>query len=60
MPIGALMLSLRMTRCAFAAPGFRRGHRSVDTVPGYFRAGAAQVSAVARMMDSVRREPQEG
>lgn len=28
------------------------GHRSTDTVAGYFRAGAAQVSAVARMMDS--------
>jgi integrase len=28
------------------------GHRSVETVGGYFRAGAAQVSAVARMMDS--------
>jgi integrase len=27
------------------------GHRSVDTVAGYFRAGAAQVSEVARMMD---------
>jgi hypothetical protein len=26
------------------------GHRSVETVEGYFRAGAAQVSAVARMM----------
>ena len=28
------------------------GHRSMDVVTGYFRAGAAQVSAVARMMDS--------
>jgi len=28
------------------------GHRSVDVVTGYFRAGAAQVSAVARMIDS--------
>ncbi|MDM0064982.1 site-specific integrase [Variovorax sp. J31P207] len=28
------------------------GHRSTDTVAGYFRTGAAQVSAVARMMDS--------
>jgi hypothetical protein len=28
------------------------GHRSTDTVVGYFRTGAAQVSAVARMMDS--------
>ena len=28
------------------------GHRSVETIGGYFRAGAAQVSAVARMMDS--------
>ena len=28
------------------------GHRSTDTVAGYFRAGAAQVSEVARMMDS--------
>ena len=27
------------------------GHRSTDTVAGYFRAGAAQVSAVTRMMD---------
>jgi hypothetical protein len=30
------------------------GHRSTDTVAGYFRAGAAQVGAVARMMDSPR------
>lgn len=28
------------------------GHHSTDTVAGYFRAGPAQVSAVARMMDS--------
>jgi len=28
------------------------GHRSTDTVTGYFRTGAAQMSAVARMMDS--------
>lgn len=28
------------------------GHRSTDTVAGYFRTGAAQVSAVARTMDS--------
>ncbi|VTU44764.1 site-specific integrase [Variovorax sp. RA8] len=28
------------------------GHRSMDVVTGYFRAGAAQVSAVARMMDT--------
>jgi hypothetical protein len=28
------------------------GHRSTDTVAGYFRTGAAQMSAVARMMDS--------
>lgn len=28
------------------------GHRSMDVVTGYFRAGAAQVSALARMMDS--------
>ncbi|WP_353506326.1 site-specific integrase [Variovorax davisae] len=27
------------------------GHRSMDVVSGYFRAGAAQVSPVARMMD---------
>ncbi|MDM0019599.1 site-specific integrase [Variovorax saccharolyticus] len=27
------------------------GHRSVETIGGYFRAGAAHVSAVARMMD---------
>jgi hypothetical protein len=28
------------------------GHRGTDTVAGSFRTGAAQVSAVARMMDS--------
>jgi integrase len=28
------------------------GHHSADTVTGYFRAGAARVSAVARMMDA--------
>ena len=31
------------------------GHRRTDTVAGYFRAGAAQVSAVARMMDLGKR-----
>jgi tape measure domain-containing protein len=31
------------------------GHRSTDTVAGYFRAGASQVSAVARMMDAGKR-----
>jgi len=31
------------------------GYRSTDTVAGYFQAGAAQVSAVARMMDSEKR-----
>jgi integrase len=35
------------------------GHRSVETVGGYFRAGAAQVSAVARMMDTGNRRPGE-
>jgi len=33
------------------------GHRSVETVGGYFRAGAAQVSEVARMMDLGNRVP---
>ena len=33
------------------------GHRSVETIGGYFRAGAAQVSAVARMMDAHRSQP---
>ena len=36
------------------------GHRSTDTVSGYFRSGAAQVSAVARMMDSAKRKPEGG
>ncbi len=35
------------------------GHRSVETIGGYFRAGAAQVSAVARMMDSTVGESQK-
>ena len=34
------------------------GHRSTDTVAGYFRTGAAQVSAVARMMDSGAEPPE--
>ncbi|WP_353506469.1 site-specific integrase [Variovorax sp. J31P207] len=32
------------------------GHWSTDTVAGYFRAGAAQVSAVARMRDTGKHE----
>ncbi|MDM0050614.1 site-specific integrase [Variovorax sp. J22R115] len=36
------------------------GHRSTDTVAGYFRAGAAQVSPVARMMDLKKPRPDEG
>ena len=35
------------------------GHRSMDVVTGYFRAGAAQVSAVARMMDSDTRSTKD-
>jgi len=35
------------------------GHHSAGTVTGYFRAGAAQVSAVARMMDSKKPGPGE-
>jgi len=35
------------------------GHRSTDTVAGYFRAGAAQVSAVARMIDAGKPRPDQ-
>ena len=32
------------------------GYRSVDVVAGYFQAGAAQTSALARMMDSSKKK----